>query len=65
MSKYMVRYRILRDGVTIQLSGYEPKTMAGVNAKYRKIARSLHPVFRFHIETQDESIIWIGWGNND
>jgi hypothetical protein len=65
MSKYMVRYRILRDGVTIQLSDYEPKTMAGIHAKYRKIARGLHGVFRFRIETEDESVIWIGWGSDD
>jgi hypothetical protein len=65
MSKYTVRYRILRDRVTIQLSDYELKTMAGINTRYRKIARGLHGVFRFRIETEDQSIIWIGWGSND
>jgi hypothetical protein len=56
---------VIRDGRTIQLSNFESKTLAGVNAKYRKIARSIHRAFEFRIETLDESVTWIGWGEVD
>ncbi len=62
--QYSVRYRIIRDGRTIQLSGFELKTLAGVQAKYRKIARASHRTFQFRIETQDQSVTWIGWGES-
>ncbi len=62
--QYSVRYRIIRDGRTIQLSGFELKTLAGVQAKYRKIARAIHRTFQFRIETQDQSVTWIGWGES-
>lgn len=65
MSTYCVRYRVIRDGRTIQLSNFESKSLAGVNAKYRKIARSIHRAFEFRIETLDESVTWIGWGEVD
>ena len=59
---FTVRYRIIRGGRTIQLSSFELKTLAGVQAKYRKIARAIHHNFQFRIETQDKSVTWIGWG---
>ena len=62
--QYSVRYRILRDGRTIQLSSFELKTLAGVQAKYHKIACAIHRTFQFRIETQDESVTWIGWGES-
>ena len=55
----------MRDGVSIQLTSFEEKTLARVEAKYALLERKLPTSFRFRIETIDEKITWIGRGNRE
>ena len=55
----------MRDDVTIQLTSFEVRPLAKVEAKYALLERKLTKSFEFRIETIDEKIIWVGKGGRE
>ena len=62
---YRVRARVLRNGMTINVSAYVTLTLDDINEFYDGFRAVLLHGFSFIIETEDGRVVWFGRGERD
>ena len=60
--QFRIRTRITLDGDTVNSSDYRTKALEQIEVQYAKLQAALAPKFVFHLETEDELVVWVGRG---
>ena len=60
--EFRIRTRISVNGVTVNSTDYRTKALEQIEVQYAKLQSALAPKFVFHLETEDEQVVWVGRG---